>query len=89
MTAQPPAPEQGFVLTHFLVVSDQDRSRDFYTRVLGAEVVRERHRLPALGALKHRAGVEKPTGSPEEACAPHGSWRRGRPQRFAELPWAR
>ena len=37
-----PAPREGFVLTHFLVVSDQERSRDFYRRVLGAEVVHER-----------------------------------------------
>ena len=25
-----PAPQRGFVVTHFLVVSDQDRSREFY-----------------------------------------------------------
>ena len=37
-----PAPEQGFVLTHFLVVSDMDRSREFYTRLLGGTVVFER-----------------------------------------------
>jgi lactoylglutathione lyase len=37
-----PAPETGFVLTHFLVVSDQDRSRDFYQSVFGANVVLER-----------------------------------------------
>jgi lactoylglutathione lyase len=37
-----PAPESGFVVTHFLVVSDQDRSRDFYVSVLGAKVVLER-----------------------------------------------
>ena len=38
-----PAPQgDGFVLTHFLVVSDQDRSRDFYQRVFGAKVVLER-----------------------------------------------
>jgi lactoylglutathione lyase len=37
-----PAPESGFVVTHFLVVSDQDRSRDFYVSVFGAEVVLER-----------------------------------------------
>jgi catechol 2,3-dioxygenase-like lactoylglutathione lyase family enzyme len=37
-----PGPESGFVLTHFLVVSDQDRSRDFYQSVFGATVVRER-----------------------------------------------
>jgi catechol 2,3-dioxygenase-like lactoylglutathione lyase family enzyme len=37
-----PAPETGFVVTHFLVVSDQDRSRDFYESVFGARVVLER-----------------------------------------------
>jgi lactoylglutathione lyase len=40
--AEFPAPESGFVLTHFLVVSDQDRSRDFYQTVFGAKVVLER-----------------------------------------------
>ena len=37
-----PAPSEGFVLTHFLVVSDQDRSRDFYQALFGGRVVRER-----------------------------------------------
>ena len=38
-----PAPETGFVVTHFLVVRDQDRSRDFYQTVFSAKVVNERH----------------------------------------------
>jgi len=37
-----PAPASGFVITHFLVVSDQDRSREFYQSVFGAQVVVER-----------------------------------------------
>ncbi|HEY9287357.1 MAG TPA: VOC family protein [Candidatus Dormibacteraeota bacterium] len=37
-----PAPREGFVLTNFLVVSDQDRSRDFYQRILNGKVVRDR-----------------------------------------------
>lgn len=37
-----PAPKTGFVLTHFLVVSDQDRSREFYRSVFGAKVLVER-----------------------------------------------
>jgi len=37
-----PAPQSGFVLTHFLVVSDQDRSREYYRTVFGATVVLER-----------------------------------------------
>ena len=37
-----PAPASGFVLTHFLVVSDQDRSREYYRRLFDATVVLER-----------------------------------------------
>ena len=37
-----PAPSAGFVVTHFLVVSDQDRSRQFYQSVFDAQVVMER-----------------------------------------------
>lgn len=37
--AQAPRPEQGFVLTHFVVSNDIDRSREFYTNVLGGETV--------------------------------------------------
>jgi catechol 2,3-dioxygenase-like lactoylglutathione lyase family enzyme len=37
-----PEPEAGFVLTHFLVVADQDRSREFYRSVFGATVLWER-----------------------------------------------
>jgi lactoylglutathione lyase len=35
-------PTEGFILTHFLVVSDQDRSREFYRSVFGGRVVRDR-----------------------------------------------
>lgn len=37
-----PAPDHGFVITHFLVVSDMDRSREFYAKLLGGTVVNER-----------------------------------------------
>jgi lactoylglutathione lyase len=37
-----PAPREGFVITQFLVVSDQDRSREFYRSVFGAKVLIER-----------------------------------------------
>src|SRR3979409_2443151 len=37
-----PAPKDGFVITHFLVVSDQDRSRDFYQRIFDGKVLIER-----------------------------------------------
>jgi catechol 2,3-dioxygenase-like lactoylglutathione lyase family enzyme len=37
-----PAPQAGSVVTHFLVVSDQDRSGEFYRSVFGARVLLER-----------------------------------------------
>jgi catechol 2,3-dioxygenase-like lactoylglutathione lyase family enzyme len=37
-----PAPSEGFVVTNFLVVSDQDRSRDFYQRIFDGKVVMQR-----------------------------------------------
>jgi catechol 2,3-dioxygenase-like lactoylglutathione lyase family enzyme len=37
-----PAPSEGFVLTHFLVVADQDRSREFYQSLFGGTVAIER-----------------------------------------------
>ena len=35
-------PDDGFIITHFLVVSDQDRSRDYYQALFNGEVLRER-----------------------------------------------
>lgn len=37
-----PAPKEGFVITHFLVVSDQDRSREFYKTLFDGHVLLER-----------------------------------------------
>jgi lactoylglutathione lyase len=37
-----PAPTEGFVITHFLVVADQDRSREFYRSIFDGKVVLER-----------------------------------------------
>src|SRR4051794_15530391 len=39
--AKLPAPQEGIVLTHFIVSADVERSRRFYTDVLGGETVRE------------------------------------------------
>jgi len=36
-----PAPKDGFVITHFLVVADQDHSRDFYQKIFGLTVLGE------------------------------------------------
>jgi catechol 2,3-dioxygenase-like lactoylglutathione lyase family enzyme len=37
--AEFPAPAEGIVLTHFIVSDDVERSRRFYTDVLGGESV--------------------------------------------------
>ena len=37
-----PAPAEGFVITQFLVVSDQDRSREFYQSIFDGKVLIER-----------------------------------------------
>jgi lactoylglutathione lyase len=37
-----PAPREGFVITQFLVVSDQDRSRELYRTIFDGVVVLER-----------------------------------------------
>jgi catechol 2,3-dioxygenase-like lactoylglutathione lyase family enzyme len=37
-----PAPREGFVITNFLVVSDQDRSREFYRSLFDGVVLLER-----------------------------------------------
>jgi catechol 2,3-dioxygenase-like lactoylglutathione lyase family enzyme len=42
VSAEFPAPTEGFGVTHFLVVSDQDRSRRWYENVLGAQTILER-----------------------------------------------
>src|SRR5215471_3537296 len=39
--AQFPAPKEGFVITHFIVSRDVERSRRFYTEVLGGEALLE------------------------------------------------
>jgi catechol 2,3-dioxygenase-like lactoylglutathione lyase family enzyme len=35
-----PVPDEGIILTHFIVSADVERSRRFYSEVLGGEVVR-------------------------------------------------
>jgi catechol 2,3-dioxygenase-like lactoylglutathione lyase family enzyme len=39
--AEFPAPTEGIVITHFIVTNDVERSRRFYTEVLGGEAVLE------------------------------------------------
>jgi lactoylglutathione lyase len=58
-----PAAGELFV-TQFLVVSDQDRSRDFYRSVFGADVVRDRD--PVILALANTHIVLNAGGGPTD-----------------------
>jgi hypothetical protein len=35
-----PIAQEGFFTTHFFTVSDQDKSKDFYVRILGGKVIK-------------------------------------------------
>jgi len=57
-------PADEVFVTHFLVVSDQDRSRDFYRSVFGADVVRDRD--PVILALANTRIVLNLGGGPTD-----------------------
>ena len=57
-------PEGGLVLTHLLIVRDVDRSREFYQRVLGATVVRDRQ--PAILRFHNSYIVINDEGGPTD-----------------------
>jgi catechol 2,3-dioxygenase-like lactoylglutathione lyase family enzyme len=62
--AELPAPTEGFVLTHFIVVSDVERSRGFYSEVLGGEVVMAGE--PSIVALANSWIIINVGGGPTE-----------------------
>ena len=47
--ADVPAPNEGFVLTHFLTVRDYEKARGFYRDVLGRQVIFE---SPPFGIIR-------------------------------------
>jgi catechol 2,3-dioxygenase-like lactoylglutathione lyase family enzyme len=62
--AQFPAPQEGIVLTHFIVSDDVERSRRFYTEVLGGEVVLEGE--PSIVALANGWIIINAGGGPTD-----------------------
>jgi catechol 2,3-dioxygenase-like lactoylglutathione lyase family enzyme len=62
--AEPPAPAEGIVLTHFIVSDDVERSRRFYADVLGGEVVLEGE--PTIVALANGWVIINVGGGPTE-----------------------
>jgi catechol 2,3-dioxygenase-like lactoylglutathione lyase family enzyme len=59
-----PAPDKGFIITVLLIVANQDRSRDFYNRVLGGDVIRERD--PAVVRLGNSWVIINSGGGPSD-----------------------
>jgi catechol 2,3-dioxygenase-like lactoylglutathione lyase family enzyme len=59
-----PAPTEGILLTHFIVSDDVERSRRFYTEVLGGETVREGE--PSMVALANGWIIINAGGGPTE-----------------------
>jgi hypothetical protein len=45
-----PVAQEGFFAAHFFSVRDQEKSRDFYVRILGGKLIKPRR------ALLHQAG---------------------------------
>jgi catechol 2,3-dioxygenase-like lactoylglutathione lyase family enzyme len=62
--AELPAPREGILLTHFIVSDDVERSRRFYTEVLGGETVREGE--PTIVALANGWVIINVGGGPTE-----------------------
>jgi len=62
--AEFPAPKDGIVLTHFIVSDDVERSRRFYTDVLGGELVREGE--PSIVALANSWIIINVGGGPTD-----------------------
>jgi catechol 2,3-dioxygenase-like lactoylglutathione lyase family enzyme len=62
--AEFPAPKEGIVLTHFIVADDVERSRRFYTDVLGGETVLEGE--PSIVALANGWIVINVGGGPTD-----------------------
>jgi catechol 2,3-dioxygenase-like lactoylglutathione lyase family enzyme len=62
--AEFPAPREGILLTHFIVSNDVERSRRFYTEVLGGEAVREGE--PSMVALANSWIIINSGGGPTD-----------------------
>ena len=60
-----PVPSKGFFVTHFLTVSDQARSRAFYSGVLGGKVLTPENpciiKLANSWIILNNGGARRPT----------------------------
>ena len=62
-----PIPQTGVAVIHFLAVSDQDRSSEFYRSVFGATVA-----LDAIGSSRARG---RPIGGHQLSSTGHTNYR--------------
>jgi catechol 2,3-dioxygenase-like lactoylglutathione lyase family enzyme len=62
--AEPPTPKEGIALTHFIVSDDVERSRRFYTEVLGGATVRAGE--PSIVALANSWIIINVGGGPTD-----------------------
>ena len=79
-----PAPAEGIVLTHFLVSDDVDRSRAFYTEVLGGEALMDGE--PTIVALANSWIIINTGGGPRtNPRRARGPARSGPGQRVPDI----
>ena len=68
-----PIAHEGFFATHFFTVKDQERSKDFYVRILGGKVIKPENpcyiKLAKPGSFSIAAVARPPTS--QRSCSKH------------------
>ncbi len=68
-----PVAREGFFVTHFFTVRNQEKSKDFYVRILGGKVIKPENPAtsssPTLGSFSIPVAVRRPT-SPRSSSKP-------------------
>ena len=76
--SEPTGPRDGIVLAHFIVSDDVERSRRFYTEVLGGRVVFSSGELTYV-ALANSFVIINVGGGARPMTSPRSPWRRHAP----------
>ena len=85
MTELPPPPE-GIALAHFIVSNDVERSRRFYTEVLGGRVAFSRPRRVDLCRTGQQLDHHQCRRGPDRRQAGGELWNAWRPRSDQQLP---
>jgi hypothetical protein len=51
-----PIANEGFLVTHFFTVKDQEKSKDFYVRILGGKVIKPENPLSSAKTRSQNCG---------------------------------